>query len=213
MDFFEAIILFMIVRGALNFFGASKKKSSSKERKSRQTQFQPRTPNKSNSRNPYETKKKQQKGRDLTSILSNLQMQFEELEAQSKGETTRKNTSYAETVINQDKSKRKEVQVLEPQVLRSESRKRVDELYEGMGGLAEEKISIEEMKDYQESLYGDLDEDSLFDYDISMDMDAEWESDEASKIIDILDDREALMDLKTAIIFSEVLGKPISIRK
>lgn len=211
MDFFEAIILFMIVRGVINLFGASKKKSSSKEKRSSQTQFQPRTPNKSSSQNPYQTKAKEQRGRDLTSILSNLQKQFEELEGQSK--STSKKTSYAETVVSQDKSRGKDVQILKPQILKTNNKGRLDELYEGMGNLAEEKITVEEMEDYQEALYGDLDDDSLFDYDAPIDMEAEWESDEAAKIIDILEDKEALLDLKTAIIFSEILGKPVSMRK
>ena len=115
--------------------------------------------------------------------------------------------------MSQDKSRGKDVQILKPQILKTNNKGRLDELYEGMGDLAEEKITVEEMEDYQEALYGDLDDDSLFDYDAPMDMEAEWESDEAAKIIDILEDKEALLDLKTAIIFSEILGKPVSMRK
>ncbi len=210
MSFMDALILIFIVRAIVNFFGASKKRSRNQNKKTHyNTQAVPRTPERKN--NKVSPPQRQKSGRNLTSILTEIQKEIERIDGKTEKPLEEKKKSYAETVVERDKKSSYDGHVLKPQVLKTERQKEIEELYEGMGGLAEDKISISDMEDYQIALYGDSDEDSLFDYD-SMEMDAEWETEEGSIIMEIIDDKSFPMDLKTGIILKEILDKPISIR-
>lgn len=210
MSFMDALILIFIVRAIVNFFGASKKRSRNQNKKTPyNTQAVPRTPERKN--NKVSPPQRQKSGRNLTSILTEIQKEIERIDGKTEKPLQEKKKSYAETVVERDKKSSYDGHVLKPQVLKTERQKEIEELYEGMGGLAEDKISISDMEDYQIALYGDSDEDSLFDYD-SMEMDAEWETEEGSIIMEIIDDKSFPMDLKTGIILKEILDKPISIR-
>lgn len=210
MSFMDALILIFIVRAIVNFFGASKKRSRNQNKKTPyNTQAVPRTPERKN--NKVSPPQRQKSGRNLTSILTEIQKEIERIDGKTEKPLEEKKKSYAETVVERDKKSSYDGHVLKPQVLKTERQKEIEELYEGMGGLAEDKISISDMEDYQIALYGDSDEDSLFDYD-SMEMDAEWETEEGSIIMEIIDDKSFPMDLKTGIILKEILDKPISIR-
>lgn len=211
MGFMDALILIFIVRAIINVFGASRRRSQTKSKNvPYQTQAQPRTPRKKENKKIYDTTKKTKKAGGFSSILTEIQKEIDKIEAKTQEFSGSKKTSYAETVVNQDKSKE---HILKPQVLTTERNKRIEDLYEGMGGLAEDRISVADMEDYQEALYGDSDEDSLFDYDSAMEIDAEWDSEEGSGIVEILEDKDSKMDLKTAVIFREILDKPIGLRK
>lgn len=210
MSFMDALILIFIVRAIVNFFGASKKRSRNQNKKTPyNTQAVPRTPERKN--NKVSPPQRQKSGRNLTSILTEIQKEIERIDGKTEKPLEEKKKSYAETVVERDKKSSYDGHVLKLQVLKTERQKEIEELYEGMGGLAEDKISISDMEDYQIALYGDSDEDSLFDYD-SMEMDAEWETEEGSIIMEIIDDKSLPMDLKTGIILKEILDKPISIR-
>lgn len=212
MSFMDALILIFIVRAIVNFFGASKRRSRNQNKKTPyNTQAVPRTPERKNNKVSQPPRKKS--GRNLTSILTEIQKEIERMDGKTDKPLLEKKKSYAETVVEKDKKSSYDDHVLKPQVLKTERQIEIEELYEGMGGLAEDKISVSDMEDYQIALYGDSDEDSLFDYDSAMEIDAEWETEEASMIMEILDDESSPMDLRTGIIFKEILDKPVSIRK
>lgn len=212
MNLMDALILFLIVSGIINFFGSSKRKAQQKRQSTPSTQAIPRNPNDRNKRNPYTKNTKQKHGRDLNTILIDLQSQFKDLERQA-SRNVQKKTSYAETVVREDNLKRNDAQILKPQILKTSNQIEIKKLYDDMGDMAEEKISVSDMEDYYEALYGDEEDENLFDYESAMEIEAEWESDEAAKIIEIFEDKETTLDLKTAVIFSEIIDRPVAMRK
>lgn len=199
MEIMELIFLFLFIRGIINSFSQSRKKA--KERKT------------SNSSNQFESREVRKKeGAKFASVLSELQNQLENLEKEVVGiDLQDKPISYAKTFLEKEKTKESKRQVLKPQVLKTERQNQAEFFSNSIDELAEGRILVSDLDEYYDSLYGE--DDSLFDYDSVIELEAEWESDEASSIANVFNQKTNNLDLKTAVIFSEILDKPLAMRK
>lgn len=194
----------LIVLGLVNLFSKVKEKDNKKRKKKRIQEYRETNIEKRDFNNPGNFQRQSQKKYGLGNILDEVQKALEEAENKSKGI---KDPNRAKEIVTKKVSNNNPFKKNKPnyQVLEVEDRTE-------SARLQAQTLGAEKLDEYERSLYGDDEDNPMFDYNL-IESDDILDEQLDDFFEDLISDNGKTLNLREGIIFKEILDKPLSMRR
>lgn len=194
----------LIVLGLVNLFSKVKEKDNKKRKKKRIQEYRETNIEKRDFNNPGNFQRQSQKKYGLGNILDEVQKALEEAENKSKGI---KDPNRAKEIVTKKVSNNNPFKKNKPnyQVLEVEDRTE-------SARLQAQTLGAEKLDEYERSLYGDDEDNPMFDYNL-IESDDILDEQLDDFFEDLISDNGKTLNMREGIIFKEILDKPLSMRR
>lgn len=199
----DIIIIAITIFGVVSSFkkDQNKKKSERAQKRESERRIQSRTYQEPRNIAKDSTKKNENKKYGLGNILNEVQKTLEDMESS----LDNSNKDVKEILTRKTQSPFKKQSNLEPQVLEVKDKREEAKL-------TPKRLKADRMKEYETSLYGEDDENAMFDYNYH-ELNSQEDLEELEDLLeDLISEDGKRFNLKEGIIFKEILDKPLSTR-
>ncbi len=194
----------LIVLGLVTLFSKVKEKDNKKRKKKRIQEYRETNIEKRDFNKPGNFQRQSQKKYGLGNILDEVQKAIEEAENKSKGI---KDPNRAKEIVTKKVSNNNPFKKNKPnyQVLEVEDRTE-------SARLQAQTLGAEKLDEYDRSLYGDDEDNPMFDYNL-IESDDILDEQLDDFFEDLISDNGKTLNMREGIIFKEILDKPLSMRR